>query len=277
MLQAIKYKQMRINWKSTEYMKAENLNKLYWEQGFFHSEFGNKNRLYKRDFEEIRLRDIALFTLGDIKNKKVLDIGCGTGLYSLTFLKLGAKEVCGQDLSENAIEIISKKTEDLNFTNFMGIVGDCANLQFEDNSFDLIFSGDVFEHITDELKLKFIQEAFRVLKPGGVFTIKTPNKSYLRITNFLHRIKAILSLKNPFSIHIAHTKNNPDNEHHGLINHRNLEKIFTQTMFHFPTTTTSELNKGLPRMLGKFLGNYKIFNQHIIMTVRKPYFYSIYK
>ena len=133
-----------MNWKSKEYVKAENLNEYYWEQGFFHSEFGNKNKLYKRDFEELRLRDISLFTLCEIENKRVLDIGCGSGLYSLTFLRLGAKEVCGQDLSENAIETISKKAKDLNFNNFIGKVGDCADLQFEDNTFDLIFSGDVF-------------------------------------------------------------------------------------------------------------------------------------
>lgn len=265
-----------MNWKSKEYCKKEDLSNHYWEQGFFHFNFG-ENHTYKRDFEEIRLRDLALFTLGSIKGKTILDIGCGDGLYSVTFLKLGAEKVCGQDLSENYIKDAIRKSIELGYINFTGKVGDCSNLQFEDNSFDIIFSGDVFEHITDELKLKFIQEAYRVLKPGGIFTVKTPNKSYLKFSNFLHRIKAVTRFKNPFNIHIAHTKNNPDNEHHGLINHKNLENIFLNTMFHYPITTKAELNKGMPKGLSKFLSKYNVFNQHIIMTVTKPYFYELYK
>lgn len=265
-----------MNWTSKENCKRENLSEYYWEQGFFHSDFGKKD-IYKRDFEEIRLRDISLFTLGEIKGKTILDIGCGSGLYSITFLKLGAEKVCGQDILERAIQEVSRKSKELGYNNFSGKVGDCSNLQFEDNTFDLIFSGDVFEHISDELKLKFIQEAYRVLKPGGIFTVKTPNKSYLIFSNLLHRVKAAIRFKNPFKIHIAHTKNNPDNEHHGLIKHKNLEKIFMMTMFHYPQTTKTELNKGLPRTLAKFFGKFKVFNQHIIMTVKKPYFFGIYE
>lgn len=266
-----------MNWKSTEYVKQSDLAEFYWEQGFFYTEFGNKDKTYKRDFEELRLRDISLFTLGSIKDKRVLDLGCGTGLYALTFLKLGAKEVCGQDLSQSYIDIVSKNAKRLNFDNFVGKVGDCSVLQFEDNSFDLVFCGDVFEHIDDSLKEKFISEAYRVLKPGGLFTLKTPNKSYLRLTNFLHRIKAVLKFKNPFKIHIAHTKNNPDNEHHGLINHKNLDKLFLKTMFHFPVTTKTKLNKGIPDYMAVFLGKFRVFNQHVIITVQKPIFYGIYK
>lgn len=265
-----------MNWNSIETCEKKNLGPRWWEQGFF-PHGTRQSELYHRDFEELRLRDISLFALGDVRDKKILDIGCGAGLYSLTFLMMGAAEVCGQDISPQAIEQACAKMITLGYSNFVGKAGDCANLQFEDDSFDLIYSGDVFEHITDELKLKFIREAYRVLKPGGVFTVKTPNKNYLRLSNALHRIKALLSLKNPFNIHIAHTRNNPDNEHHGLTTHRGLESLFSQTMFHFPTTTLADLNKGLPRSISRLLGRYRFFNQHIIMTVRKPVFFGFYK
>lgn len=265
------------NWNYIDIKERKDLTEFYWEQGYFHLNFNNKND-FVRDFEELRLRDLALFTLGDIKDKVVLDIGCGHGLYSLTFLKLGAKEVCGQDLLKDVVDYNINRCKSQGFSNFVGKAGDCANIQFEDSKFDVAFSGDVFEHISDDLKKAFLNEAFRVLKPGGYFTIKTPNKNYLKLTNFLHRIKAVLRLKNPFKIHIAHTKNNPDNEHHGLINHKNFLKILSETMFHTPTIVKTPLRrKGFPFWLSNILKNYNSFNEHIIIRVQKPIFYGIYK
>lgn len=264
-------------WGKLDIKNSDELDQYYWEQGYFHLNPNNKTK-YIRDFSEIRLRDISLFTLGQIEGKEILDIGCGTGLYSLTFLKLGAKTVCGQDLSQSYIKNISEKAKSLGYSNFVGKVGDCANLQFDDNKFDLIFSGDVFEHITDELKEKFLHEAYRVLKPGGLFTIKTPNKSYLKFTNWLHRIQVITKFKNPFNVHIAHTKNNPDNEHHGLVTHKEFINIIDKTMFHSPKVTKTDLYKrGVPKFISKILGKYNTFNQHIIITIQKPIFYGIYK
>lgn len=206
-----------------------------------------------------------------------MDLGCGTGLYSLTFLKMGAKLVCGQDLMESSIVKNKERAEAEGFKNFVGKVGDCCNLHFEDSYFDYVFSGDVFEHIDESIKRKFIQEAYRVLKPGGYFTVKTPNMNYLKLTNFMRRCIAILKLKNPFAIHIAHTNNNPDNEHHGLVTHHEMIKLFQETMFHQPLVTYSKLQKRLPDFLANFMGKFLVFNQNIIITVRKPIFYGIYK
>jgi len=114
---------------------------------------------------------------------------------------------------------------------------------FEDNNFDLAFSGDVFEHLTKEQKINFIKEIYRVLKPGGLLTIKTPNKSYLKMSTFFKQITALMKLKNPFKIHIPHTHSNPDNEHHGLTTYSELKEIFNATMFHTPEITYVELNK----------------------------------
>lgn len=263
-------------WRTTEFRQREELNPDYWEQGFFHTEFGG-GTMYKRDFDELKLRDLSVFTLGEIKDKVILDMGCGSGLYSLIFLRLGAKAVCGHDILESAISLTAEKCQNLGFSNFTGAVGDCTELGYEDDKFDLVFSGDLFEHITNQQKEKFINQAYRVLKPGGLFTIKTPNKSYLILTNILHRIKAIIRLQNPFMIHIAHTRDNPDNEHHGLTTHKELAMIFDGTMFHPPVIKKTDFNRGLPMWLSRILGRFCIFNSQIILTVRKPIFYGVYK
>jgi len=153
------------NWNSKEFIKSENLNEYYWHQGFFHEDFG-KNDYYRRDFEELRYRDLAISSLGNIELKKILDVGCGVeGLYTLTFLKLGAKHVSGQDIKDVCIKSVSNICKKNGFLNFDIKTGNCEKLLFEDNNFDLVFSGDVFEHITYQQKVNFINEIYRVLLP----------------------------------------------------------------------------------------------------------------
>jgi len=48
------------------------------------------------------------FQMGDIENKKVLDLGCGTGIFSVGACVLGAKKITGIDLDEDAIKIAKK-------------------------------------------------------------------------------------------------------------------------------------------------------------------------
>jgi len=270
-----KMKHMK-NWNSTEIVKKCDLQENYWHQGFFHLDFG-KTEFYRRDFDELKWRDLSLFSLNQIESKKILDVGCGSGLYTLTFLKLGADFVAGQDISEEAVNSTIDTCKKNGFSNFSIKKGNCETLLFDDNSFDLAFSGDVFEHITKEQKINFINEIYRVLKPGGLLTIKTPNKSYLKMSTFLRQIIALMKIKNPFKIHIPHTHNNPNNEHHGLTTISELKKILNATMFHSPEITYKELNKKhIPLLIKKTFRKSSVFNQHIIITVRKPIFYGIY-
>lgn len=265
-----------LNWNSKDIVKKTELKPFYWHQGFFHLDFG-KNDYYRRDFDELMARDLSMFTLGNLEGKKILDIGCGSGLYSITFLKMGASYVGAQDIDNEAIGLNAKTCSEQGYKNFEMKCGNCEQLQFEDNTFDLAFSGDVFEHITYQQKANFIAEAFRVLKPGGILTIKTPNKSYLRMTNHLRRIKALMKFKNPLKIHIPHTHNNPDNEHHGLSTYKEFREIFNNTMFHPPVITNLILNKkNFPKCIAHRFRKWPFLNQHIIISVRKPVFYGLY-
>ena len=101
--------------------------------------------------------------------EKLLDIGCSDGTVSLILKEaFGVQEVYGIEISAQAAEIARNK----------GIKTACMNLNeadfpFDNDSFDMVFAGEIIEHLfsTDH----FLDEIYRVLKPGGYFIITTPN------------------------------------------------------------------------------------------------------
>lgn len=103
-------------------------------------------------------------TIGTIDGLKVLDLGCGSGRYSLKLAQNNAI-VTGIDLSEGMLEKARHKTSKYNI-NF--IKHDIQqNLPFADKSFDLVISSLVFEHIKDLGKI--YSEIHRVLNDDGRF------------------------------------------------------------------------------------------------------------
>jgi len=93
----------------------------------------------------------------------ILDIGCGTGDFSLSLKKyVKAPRVFGIDLLGDML-IVAKQKADI-----IPIVGDTIFLPFKENSFDGLLLGFVLRHIPIQ---GFIKEAMRVLKPNGKIII----------------------------------------------------------------------------------------------------------
>lgn len=106
----------------------------------------------------------ALETLSDVWGKTILDCGCGTG-DSAVFLALMGARVCGFDISPKSIEIAKRRAEYNGVTDrteFRVMAGE--QLEYEDESFDIIFGKSVLHHLVLPLAASEIQ---RVLKPGG--------------------------------------------------------------------------------------------------------------
>lgn len=98
----------------------------------------------------------------------VLDVGAGRGRVLEMNFKGLAKSVCGVDPDPRVVEnpLLDKGYEGL--ADHMPF--------FNDNTFDLVFCDNVLEHVQDPNS--FYAEISRVLRPGGIFISKTPNKYY---------------------------------------------------------------------------------------------------
>lgn len=118
------------------------------------------------------------------KDKVVLDIACGTG-YGTSILAQVAQTIDGVDIDKDAIELAKKSYVKSNLTY---TVGDGTTIPFEDNMFDVVISFETIEHIVEYHN--FLKEIKRVLKPGGVLLMSTPNykgelvKNTYHVTNF---------------------------------------------------------------------------------------------
>ena len=99
----------------------------------------------------------------------ILDVGCGDGYFARLLGEASkAKEVYGIEISSEAVELATVN----------GVKAFQLDLQreafpFEDAYFDAIFCGEIIEHIFDPDR--FLQEAYRILKVGGLCVITTGN------------------------------------------------------------------------------------------------------
>lgn len=99
---------------------------------------------------------------GGVKDKNILDFGCGDGVYSIKFIEMGARSVVGTDTSPEMINL----AKDQKFKGIKFIKTTGNSLPFKDNQFDIVFSNFVFHHIKNlESSLK---EILRVLKKKGI-------------------------------------------------------------------------------------------------------------
>ncbi len=99
---------------------------------------------------------------------KILEIGCGIGTI-VNQLNTQRYNIIGTDISNEAIAYGLEKYGEINLQ-----VQPAENLQFADESFDIVLSFDLFEHIAEIDK--HVNEVFRVLCPGGYYLFQTPNK-----------------------------------------------------------------------------------------------------
>lgn len=112
--------------------------------------------------------------------KRVLDAGCGTAYGTAMLAAGGAAEVVGVDIAEGVLE--SARPEMPEAVEL--VAGDLRDLELEDGRFDLVVCFEVIEHFHEPQKV--LDELVRVLEPGGVLLVSSPNRGVYPEGNPFH-------------------------------------------------------------------------------------------
>jgi len=144
------------------------------------------NRIYPSDYYSYdlnqRVNPLALLVKKTLKKRKIkallayvqndnpccLDIGCGDGRILNIF------EECGVSKDNlYGVEVDNAAVKSINKMGYHGEFGDIEHVHYADELFDCIVMFQVLEHVDDPARV--FQKVLRLLKPGGIFIIETPN------------------------------------------------------------------------------------------------------
>ena len=119
---------------------------------------------YNRDIEVPAM----IKMVGNVKNKIILNMGCGFGDHSQKLFQKGAKKIIGLDLSKELIKFANEQ----NIPNCEFEVGYMdRKLKYKSNHFDLVISGLALHYVKNVNQL--FSEVNRILKKNGTFVIST--------------------------------------------------------------------------------------------------------
>jgi len=150
------------------------------ERHILNGHFNNKSELY------LHLLHIATYEYAEkfVKNKTVLDFGCGSG-YGTEMLSKNAAKVTGADISKEAVDYAKNNynSDNLDFKTIS---------ELTDQKFDVITSFQVIEHVPNDIE--YVTKLKKLLNPGGYLLISTPDKTH-RLFNHIQKPWNIFHLK----------------------------------------------------------------------------------
>jgi 2-polyprenyl-3-methyl-5-hydroxy-6-metoxy-1,4-benzoquinol methylase len=139
------------------------------ERAFFYEGFAEEFDGKMNMYDLTRRVEIVFDELltDELRGKKLLDAGCGTGWLSKRACERGAT-VTSLDVGAKLLAQVAKKCDSER------VVGDILRLPFADGTFDVVVSSEVIEHTVEPRRA--VSELARVLRPGGVLVITVPNR-----------------------------------------------------------------------------------------------------
>lgn len=167
--------------------------KGFWESHVNNEYYTSYSRSTKEYFDDITEKRYRyhyhlpkLFRrMGSGAGRRLLEVGCGIGIDTVSLARRGY-QVTAVDLTESAIEIARKRAvvEGLEIDYR---TGDGESLDFDEATFDVVYSFGVIHHTPDMEKA--VREIHRVLKPGGRAYVMVYARHSL--VNFIHAVFSI--------------------------------------------------------------------------------------
>lgn len=144
-----------------------------WGEHMHHGYYGRSgtHKLNRRQAQINLIEELLNFA--QVKTaSNILDVGCGIGGSTLYLAEKFDAIATGITLSPVQAARANERAKNAFLEGNVSFqVADALNLPFADNSFDLVWSLESGEHMAD--KTRFLEECYRVLKPGGVFIFAT--------------------------------------------------------------------------------------------------------
>ncbi|NJP06512.1 MAG: class I SAM-dependent methyltransferase [Chloroflexaceae bacterium] len=128
-----------------------------------------------RDAYLMYLRHLVAYTFAHRQiglQSNVLDLGCGAG-YGTSMLSFRARSIIGLDVNR---ESIRHATQTYQLAHGCFSLYDGCELPLASASLDVVVSFQVIEHVLDDRL--FVAEAYRVLRPGGLLLVSTPDRTH---------------------------------------------------------------------------------------------------
>jgi ubiquinone/menaquinone biosynthesis C-methylase UbiE len=164
-------------------MTGERIGREFYDQSDYFEGGAEHLQDFNSPFQKYRI-DKVLQIYEPGAEERVLDLGCGWGTFCWV---LGPRvaEMVGVDFSRKSIDLCERKLAGSALEGVSFLCADARDTGLEDGSFDLVIAADLVEHLYPEDSQAVVDEAFRVLKPGGRLSLWTPHRGH-----FLEMLKA---------------------------------------------------------------------------------------
>ncbi len=186
-------------------------------------QFQIDNYYQPKEISMVRRVNVVLKELAPKQGEKILDAGCGVGTFAYHTAQIGSFSI-GIDYSYESIKMALELNTKFNTSErSYFLVSNACILPFKDGFFDKVVSIDFIEHITFKDKKFFLEEIYRVLKPGGTAVIFTPNAIREKIGDIYWKCRRLIFRNNIPTTDL----------HFGLINRFQFEPLLKKHKFNF--------------------------------------------
>lgn len=120
---------------------------------------------------------------------RILDAGCGLGFYLYLLGQVTTAELFGVELSRARLATAASQRRVSGASLF---AGDVTRMPYREASFDAVILSEVLEHLPDDRAA--LDEAFRVLRPGGTLAVTVPNRRYPLLWDPINGVRERLGL-----------------------------------------------------------------------------------